>query len=56
MAFLTIEDASCSIDNVVIFPEAREKYQYIIYEGNNLLLCGKVEKNSSFVVDKIHEI
>lgn len=56
MAFLTIEDTTCSIDNVVIFPEAREKYQYIIYEGNNLLLCGEVEKSNSFVVDKIHEL
>lgn len=56
MAFLTIEDATCSIDNVVIFPEAREKYQYIIYEGNNLLLCGEIEKSNSFVVDKVHEL
>tara|TARA_B100002019_G_scaffold112988_1_gene97308 strand:- start:1738 stop:3297 length:1560 start_codon:yes stop_codon:yes gene_type:complete len=56
MAFLTIEDSSCSLDSVVIFPEAREKYQYILYEGNNLLLCGEVQKDSSFIVDKVHEI
>lgn len=56
MSFLTIEDSSCSLDSVVIFPEAREKYQYVIYEGNNLLLCGEVEKNNSFIVNKVHEI
>lgn len=56
MAFLTIEDESCSIDSVVIFPEAREKYKYVLYEGNNLLFCGNVEKDNSFIVDKIHEI
>ena len=55
MAFLTIEDSTCSLDSVVVFPEAREKYQFIIYEGNNLLLCGEVRKES-FIVDKIHEI
>jgi len=56
MAFLTIEDESCSMDSVVIFPEARDKYQYVLYEGNNLLFCGKVEKDNSFIINKIHEI
>ena len=56
MSFLTIEDSTCSIDNVVIFPEAREKYQYVLYEGNNLLLCGEIQRNNSFIVDKVHEI
>ena len=56
MSFLTIEDTTCSLDSVVIFPEAREKYQYVLYEGNNLLLCGEVEKDSSFIVNKVHEI
>lgn len=56
MAFLTIEDSSCSLDSVVVFPDVRTKYQYILYEGNNLLFCGKVEKDNSFIIDKIHEI
>ena len=56
MAFLTIEDSSCSLDSVVVFPDVRTKYQYILYEGNNLLFCGKVEKDTSFIIDKIHEI
>lgn len=57
MAFLTIEDDTCSIDNVVVFPGTRKDYEYILYEGNNLLFCGSIEKNDgSFIVEKIHEI
>ena len=57
MSFLSIEDESCSIDNVIVFPEARDKYQFILYEGNNLLFHGKVDnKDNSFIIDKIHEI
>jgi DNA polymerase III alpha subunit len=56
MSFLTIEDATCSLDSVIVFPDARDKYQYILYEGNNLMLCGEIDKDSSFIVEKIHEI
>jgi len=56
MSFLTVEDASCSLDSVVVFPETREKYRFILYEGNNLMLCGDVEQDNSFIVNKIHEI
>jgi DNA polymerase III alpha subunit len=56
MSFLTIEDTTCSLDSVVIFPEAREKYQYVLYEGNNLLLCGEIGADGSFIVNKVHEI
>jgi len=56
MSFLTIEDESCSLDSVVVFPETREKYQYVLFENNNLLFCGKTDKNNSFIIDKIHEI
>lgn len=56
MSFLTIEDMTCSLDSVIIFPDAREKYKFILYEGNNLMMCGKVEQDNSFIVDKIHEI
>lgn len=56
MSFLTIEDATCSLDSVIVFPDARDKYQFILYEGANLMLCGEVEKDNSFIVEKIHEI
>ena len=57
MSFLTIEDDTCVLDSVIAFPKIKEKYKYIMYEGNNLILCGSVAKNdSSFIIDKIHEI
>ncbi len=57
MAFLTIEDESGILDSVVLFPTVKEKYKYILYEGNNLVFCGSVsKKDDSLIVDKIHEI
>ncbi len=57
MAFLTVEDESGILDSVVVFPKVKEKYKYILYEGNNLVFCGSVSKNDdSLVVDKIYEI
>ena len=57
MAFLTIEDETCTLDSVVIFPKIKEKYKYVLYEGNNLIFCGSVTGgDTSFIIDKIHEI
>jgi len=57
MSFLTIEDDTCILDSVIAFPKTKQKYKYILYEGNNLILCGSVAKNdSSFIVEKIHEV
>lgn len=57
MSFLTIEDDTCILDNVIVFPKVKEKYKYILYEGNNLIFCGSVsKKDSSFIVEKIHEL
>jgi DNA polymerase III alpha subunit len=57
MSFLTIEDDTCILDSVIAFPKVREKYKYILYEGNNLIFCGSVSGNdTSFIIDKIHEI
>ena len=53
MCFLTLEDETCSIDNVVVFPETTEKTKYILDEGLNLLFCGEVEKDGSFIINKI---
>lgn len=57
MSFLTIEDDTCVLDSVIAFPKTKEKYKYILYEGNNLIFCGSVSKgDSSFIVDQVHEI
>jgi DNA polymerase-3 subunit alpha len=57
MAFLTIEDETCMLDSVIAFPSVKEKYKYVLYEGNNLIFCGSVTgKDNSFIIDTIHEI
>ena len=57
MAFLTIEDDTCVLDGVIAFPKVKEKYKYILYEGNNLIFCGSVNKNdTSFIINQIHEV
>jgi DNA polymerase III alpha subunit len=57
MAFVTVEDDTCLLDGVIVFPEGREKYKYVLYEGNNLILCGNVSKSdNSFIVNTIYEI
>jgi len=57
MSFLTIEDETCILDSVIVFPSVKEKYKYILYEGNNLIFCGSVSgDDTSFIVNKIHEV
>jgi DNA polymerase III alpha subunit len=57
MSFLTIEDDTCLLDSVIVFPKVKEKYKYILYEGNNLIFCGSISENdTSFIVNQIHEI
>ena len=57
MAFLTIEDDTCLLDSVIAFPKIKQKYKYILYEGNNLIFCGSVNKNdTSFIINQIHEV
>lgn len=57
MSFLTIEDETAILDGVIIFPTVKEKYKYIIYEGNNLIFCGYVNQNdTSFIIEQLHEI
>jgi DNA polymerase III alpha subunit len=57
MSFLTVEDDTCLLDGVIIFPKVKDKYKYILYEGNNLIFCGSVKKNeTSLIVEKIYEI
>jgi DNA polymerase III alpha subunit len=57
MSFLTIEDDTCILDSVIVFPKVKEKYKYVLYEGNNLIFCGSVgENDNSFIINQIHEI
>jgi DNA polymerase III alpha subunit len=58
MCFLTVEDASGSLETVVVFPEPYETFRQTILENNTVLLIGEVNKKdrSSFIVDQVIQI
>ena len=57
MAFLTIEDRTCELDDVVIFPESWEKYASLLTENNTVIIKGEAQQNKDgFVVDKVYQI
>jgi len=56
MAFLTLEDNSCSLDDVVCFPDTFQECRDAIYEGNTLLVQGDRGRNDSLVIGQIWQI
>lgn len=54
MAFLSIEDETGELENIVVFPEMYEQNKDIIYEQAAVLISGEVNKlKNSFIIDKI---
>ena len=55
MAFLSIEDESGELENIVVFPDIYEQNKDIMYEQATVLLSGKIpdKKRNSFIVDKV---
>ncbi|MFY9237555.1 MAG: OB-fold nucleic acid binding domain-containing protein, partial [Roseovarius sp.] len=58
MAFLSIEDESSELENIVVFPDIYEQHKDIIYEESTLLLTGEVKdpKRGSFIVESVFMI
>jgi DNA polymerase-3 subunit alpha len=57
MAFLTIEDGSCGLDNVVIFPEAYKTFYNILQPKQTVLIKGeRDQKKGSLIVQKLWAI
>lgn len=58
MAFVSAEDNSGELENIVIFPDLYEQNKAIIYERSTVLLSGEVKdfERNSFIVDRIFEI
>lgn len=57
MSFLTAEDETCTLDGVIVFPDCRDKHRYMLYEGNNVIMCGNADRgDNSFIVSSICEI
>jgi DNA polymerase III alpha subunit len=55
MAFLSIEDDSGELENIVVFPDIYEQNKDIMYEQATVLLSGKIQDKgrNSFIVDKV---
>ena len=55
MAFLSLEDGSGDLEDVVIFPDGYKENKDVIIEGNTVLLHGEAKKGS-FIVNKATQI
>lgn len=57
MAFVTMSDNSCVLDDVVCFPMEWAQYKDIIVPGNTLLISGeRNSKSNSFILKKAQQI
>lgn len=59
MGFLSVQDESAKLENVVIFTSSYEKYKNLLKEGNTVLIVGKPsdkEGQDSFIANVIRQI
>ena len=58
MAFVSAEDDSGELENIVIFPDIYEQNKDIIYDRATLLLSGQIKDKTrnSFIIDKVFSI
>ncbi len=56
MAFLTVEDESAELDNVVCFADQYEQFGRFIYDGAFVSILGELGKQKSFVIERIIEL
>jgi DNA polymerase III alpha subunit len=56
MAFLTVTDHTCPINNVVLFAAPYNAFKHLLYEGNTVIIEGKPSDRGSFTVDKVRQI
>jgi DNA polymerase-3 subunit alpha len=58
MAFLSVEDESGELENVVVFPDIYEQNKDIMYEQATVLISGEIQdkQRNSFIVDKVFSI
>jgi len=58
MAFVSAEDDSGELENIVIFPDVYEQNKDIIYDRATVLLSGQIKDKTrnSFIIDKVFSI
>jgi DNA polymerase-3 subunit alpha len=53
MAFLSLADASGSLDDVVCFPDAYAQYKDLLQEGEVVIIHGEKGKNGNLIVKRV---
>lgn len=58
MAFLTVEDGTGSLDDIVVFPDCYDSCRDVIIEGNTVLISGEISKKQkkSVMVNTVKQI
>jgi len=58
MAFLVIEDETCSLDTAVVFSESFSEHSDILFAGNSVLVEGirSRDRDDSFIINKAYQI
>ena len=57
MAFMSVSDGSCVVEDVVCFPDEWSEYQGLLQEGNTVLIQGERDKKrNSLVVKRVLQI
>jgi len=56
MAFLTVQDATGPINNVVLFAAQFKSYQNLLYPGNTVIIEGKTSDRGSLSVEKVRQL
>ena len=51
MAFLCVEDNTGTLDTVTVFSEKWKEYKGILYQGNNVIICGGGSKGKRYQID-----
>ena len=55
MAFIKVSDNSCSLGNVVAFPEVYEKYSHLLSTGGIVYITGQISQQGSFTIERVYE-
>lgn len=56
MAFLTIKDESCALDDVACFPDVWKKSRDAMYEGNTILIQAERGRQDSLIIQRVWQI
>lgn len=57
MCFLSVEDYSCRMDNVLAFASTYKEYKNLLYVGNTVIIQGKrSDKGDSLIVEKVEQL